>query len=73
MPLSKLFDTSEDDWVTIIDRFLEEDVVEALLLAEKENYVEITETIINEIADTIHDLGVDELILLRDDKKLSYK
>lgn len=73
MPLSKLFDMSEDDWVTIIDRFLEEDVVEALLLAEKENYVEITETIINEIADTINDLGVDELILLRDDKKLSYK
>ena len=54
MPLSKLFDTSEDEWFTILDKFLQEDVVEAMLLAEKESYIEITEEIIDEIADTIH-------------------
>ena len=73
MPLSKLFDTAEDDWITILDTFLEEDVVEALLKQEIENHIEITEEIMDKISNTINSLKKESLILLREDKKLSYK
>lgn len=73
MPLSKLFDTAEDEWITILDTFLEEDVVEALLKQEIENHIEITEEIMDKISNTINSLKKESLILLREDKKLSYK
>ena len=59
MKLSELYTTPEKEWIAIIQKFLDEDVVDAMLLAEMENYIEITEETIDAIAMVVNSLSIE--------------
>ena len=78
--LSSLYLTPEKEWITLINKFLEEDVAEALLAKEVEfssptplEKIEILPAVQDELRKTLNTLSIDWLILDFDTQLLEYQ